>query len=100
MPTSTYKLAQITKQHINLVTYHLKKLEKDELATKSEDGYALIPILYDDQLIDAVYSVLIPFVNDTSQHCETSKQVLSVIRTSLELFLNDLKPKKILDKNS
>jgi len=80
--------------------YHLKKLEKDELATKHEDGYVLIPILYDDQLIDAIYSVLIPFVNDTSQHCETPKQVLSVLQISLELFLNDLKPKKILDKNS
>jgi hypothetical protein len=56
----------------------------------------LTPILYDNQLLDAIYAVLTPFVSDTAVECDSPEQVLAVLQVSLELFLSDLKPKNIL----
>lgn len=97
-PITAYRLAKKLRRHVNLISYHLAKLESDELVIRSSAGYRLIPALCDALLVDALYAVLTPYVGDAAKLCAKPSQVLHVLDLAIRLFMRDMKT-RFVDKS-
>lgn len=89
-PVTAYGIAKKLHRHVNLISYHLTKLEADKLVIRSSAGYRLIPVLYDPLLVDALYAVLTPYVSDAAKLCANPCELLHVLDLGIRLFMRDL----------
>jgi hypothetical protein len=94
-PMTAYAIAKKLQRYFSAIHYHLRKMEAEGMIIHVSEGYVLIPVLYDPLLVEAVYAVLTPYVKDAAKKCESSSQLLNVLKIAVALFIDDLNTKKI-----
>jgi len=101
-PISAYAISKNTGLHVNLVHYHLKKMESEGIVIRTKEGYGLIPVLYDEALIAGMEASLLPFVRDMAKALRPCKPelVMRSLEASLSLLLEEIRDKGFLTKES